>query len=116
MTDAERKLWYALRYKTLPGLRFRRQMPVGNYIVDFCCLKSKLIIEVDGGQHAARQQYDLARTRFLESRGFRVLRLWDNEVLNNLDGAVEFIIEALGQSPHPHLPPQNIAREGTEKA
>jgi len=102
MTDAERKLWYALRRKALGGARFRRQVPIGNYFADFCCLKSRLIVEVDGGQHAQRQQfYDEERTRFLESRGFRVLRLWNNEVLNNLDGAVEFIVEALGEREAP---------------
>ncbi len=69
MTDAERKLWYALRRKTLHGARFRRRVPLGNYIVDFCCLKPKLIIEVEGGQHGERQQYDAARTRFLQARG-----------------------------------------------
>lgn len=95
MTDAERKLWYVLRRKNLGGARFRRQVPIGNYFADFCCLKSKLIIEVDGGQHAEQEPYDEARTRFLESRGFRVLRFWNNEVLNNIDGAVEFILEAL---------------------
>jgi len=101
MTDAERKLWYALRHKALGGARFRRQVPIGNYIVDFCCLRSKLIVEVDGGQHEQQRRYDEARTRFLESRGFRVLRLWNTDVLQNIEGAVEFILEALGQHSAP---------------
>ena len=95
MTDAERKLWFALRYKSLEGARFRRQYPIGDYIVDFCCPGCKLIIEVDGGQHADAQDYDERRTRFLESRGFGVLRFWNGDVLANRDGVVEAILESL---------------------
>ena len=74
MTDAERKLWSALRQKNLEGLRFRRQFPIGRYVADFVCLERRLVVEVDGGQHDARYQYDAIRDRELAARGFRVLR------------------------------------------
>jgi very-short-patch-repair endonuclease len=69
-TDAERKLWAALRRKALAGARFRRQYPIGDYFADFCCLEHKLVIEVDGGQHADAQEYDDRRTSFLATQGF----------------------------------------------
>ena len=75
-----------LRAKRLCGLKFRRQHPMGNYIVDFACLEASLIVEVDGGQHADRQEYDRERTAWLEGRGFRVLRFWNSEVLTNIEG------------------------------
>ena len=94
-TDAERKLWSALRRKA--RARFRRQYPLGEFFADFCCLEHKLIIEVDGGQHAQAQVYDQRRTQFLESLGFRVLRFWNPDVLTNLEGVVATILQ--------HLPP-----------
>ena len=85
-TDAERKLWSALRRKALAGARFRRQYPLGEFFADFCCLEHQLIIEVDGGQHAQAQEYDHRRSKYLESLGFRVLRFWNTDVLTNLAG------------------------------
>jgi very-short-patch-repair endonuclease len=82
-TDAERKLWHLLRRKQVAGLRFRRQYPLGPYIVDFVCLPARLIIEVDGGQHADHVERDTMRTAWLESQGFRVIRFWNNEVLSS---------------------------------
>jgi len=93
MTDAERALWRELRGGALGG-RFRRQVPVGQYIVDFVCLEKHLIVEIDGGQHAERQS-DQERDRWLESQGFRVLRFWNNEVLGNVRGVLEVLVEAL---------------------
>lgn len=90
-TDAERRLWRALRRRQLEGHRFRRQHPIGPYIVDFVCLSAKLVVEVDGGQHAQTEERDAARTAWLESRGYRVLRFWDNEVLSNIDGVVQMV-------------------------
>jgi len=84
-TDAERKLWQGLRMHQMGDLRFRRQHAIVHYIVDFCCLKPKLIIEVDGGHHQEQKEYDDERTAFLVSKGFRVLRFWNHEVLNELD-------------------------------
>ena len=90
-TDAERRLWQALRMHQVVGIRFRRQHAIGHYIVDFCCLKPKLIIEVDGGHHQQQKEYDDERTAFLASKGFRVLRFWNHEVMNDLDAVVREI-------------------------
>ena len=104
MTDAERKLWSVLRDRQLQGLRFRRQFPLMQFIVDFVCLEVRLIVEVDGGQHDAQGEYDKARDRLLKEQGFRVLRVWNNEVMQNIAGVVEAIQEAASH-PHPVLPP-----------
>ncbi len=93
-TDAERLLWRHLRKRQLSGYRFRRQQPVGPYIVDFLCFERRLIVEVDGGQHA-ESRYDSERTEWLESKGFRVLRFWNTEVLGNMEGVGHEIVEAL---------------------
>jgi adenine-specific DNA-methyltransferase len=82
------------------GAKFRRQHPVGPFIVDFCCPEAKLILELDGGQHALQRQGDAKRTAFLETNGYRVLRFWDNEVLANIEGVLERIAEAL-RDPQP---------------
>jgi very-short-patch-repair endonuclease len=92
MTIAEHSLWRAIRDKQLNDFRFRRQRPIGKYIVDFVCLEAMLILEVDGGQHAERMTYDEKRTTFLEQLGYRVLRFWNNDVLQNLEGVVEKIL------------------------
>ena len=102
-TDAERALWQRLRRKQLDGLRFRQQVPLGPYIVDFLCAKHRLIIEVDGGQHAGAT-VDRTRTAWLEGRGFRVMRFWNNDVLQNLNGVIETILLALRSEGSP--PPQ----------
>jgi len=94
-TEAERKLWSVLRHKQLEGHRFRRQHPIGPYVVDFICLEEKLVIEVDGGQHAQRQDGDSSRTEWLAERGYRVLRFWNNEVLSNIEGVFQSIRQAL---------------------
>ena len=96
MTDAEKRLWSQLRGRQLANHKFRRQAPVGPYVVDFCCLQQKLIIEVDGGQHAERTQQDLERTAELEARGYRVLRFWNNDVMGNIGGVMDTIARALG--------------------
>jgi very-short-patch-repair endonuclease len=109
LTDAECKLWKYLRRKQIDGHRFRRQVPIGPYYVDFLCLERRLIIEVDGGQHADRRVEDARRTAWLESQDFRVLRYWNNEVLQNFEGVVEAILLALRprlRTPLPGLPPQ----------
>jgi very-short-patch-repair endonuclease len=81
MPDTEKALWDVLRGRQICNLKFRRQHPFGDYILDFVCLEKKLVIEVDGGQHAQQAGYDEARTQKLIAAGFRVLRFWDNEVL-----------------------------------
>ncbi len=96
MTDAERRLWYYLRGRRLGGCRFRRQRPMGPYFADFVCLERRLIVELDGGQHAEQTvEHDRERTRFLTEKGFAVLRFWDNEVFKNPAGVLETVRLAL---------------------
>ncbi|WP_316976761.1 endonuclease domain-containing protein [Shumkonia mesophila] len=95
LTEAEARLWFHLRRKQLEGHRFRRQVPIGPYIIDFVCLAERLLIEVDGGQHVEARKRDQRRTQWLESQGFRVLRFWNHDVLGNTDGVVETIRLAL---------------------
>ena len=106
-TDAEIRLWSRLRRKQLDGFRFRRQHPIGIYIVDFLCPEAKLIVEVDGGQHNVEEDKDEKRTRWLEARGYRIIRFWNNDVLSNTDGVVLAVLEELrGGYPPPYPPPQ----------
>ena len=95
-TDVERRLWQRLRDRRLCGTRFRRQHPIGTFIVDFCCTEAKLVIELDGSQHALQTRADAERTAFLEGQGYRVLRFWDNEALTNTQGVLARIVEWLG--------------------
>ena len=99
MTDAERRLWSALRGAKLEGAKFRRQQPIGPFIADFVCQDRRLIIEADGGQHSESAN-DSRRTAFLESKGYQVLRFWNNDILTNLDGVAQIIAAAL-VTPHP---------------
>ena len=87
-TDAELELWWALRSRQIEGLKFRRQFPVGNFIVDFVCLDARLVIEVDGSQHMENIDEDAIRTAFLESKGLKVLRFTNIDVLTNIEGVV----------------------------
>ena len=97
-TDAEKRLWRALR-TGLPQFKWRRQMPIGPYFADFACFAEKLVIELDGGQHADAVGFDTARTEFIEARGYRIIRFWNNDVLSNTTGVVERITEQLSASP-----------------
>ena len=106
LTEAESRLWSVLRSKQVRGRRFRRQAPIGRYIVDFVCFAEKLVIEIDGGQHAKQRAYDAAREDWLAAEGFRVLRFWNNEVLDNLEGVLTVIAGALEGPPHPGPPPR----------
>ena len=96
-TDAETALWYKLCNRQLDGVKFRRQQQIGNYIVDFVCFEKRVIIEIDGGQHneASYEEKDKRRTHSLEQKGYRVLRYWDNDVLQNIEGVLEHIRMAL---------------------
>jgi len=96
-TDAEKILWYRIRNRQLNDYKLRRQVPVGSYIVDFMCVSAKLIIELDGGQHAEQQIYDRKRTAFLEARDFKVVRFWNNDVLTNIDGVLESLTLTLSR-------------------
>ena len=103
-TDAEQKLWHRLRNRHLQGWKFRRQHEIDRYIADFACPDAGLVVELDGSQHGEQRAYDGTRTRKLESMGYRVLRFWDNDVLTNIEGVLEVILEALA-SPAPHPGP-----------
>jgi len=92
----ERKLWSRLRDRRLCGARFRRQHPIGPFIADFCCTETKLVVELDGGQHGLQKRSDAERTAFLAGQGYRVIRFWDNEALTNTESVLLRIIEALG--------------------
>src|SRR5215208_2552219 len=94
MTDSERRLWSGLRAEQL-GVKFRRQHPLGNYITDFACLSPRLMVELDGSQHADQQGYDAKRDAFLKSKGFAMLRFATNEPLLNLEGVLTAILEKL---------------------
>ncbi len=108
MTDAERRLWQYLRGGRLEGHKFRRQHPVPPYVIDFCCVEARLAIELDGSQHT--EAADAARSRYLESQGWRIVRFWDNDVLSNTDAVVEAIWNFL---PRPALSPTPLpAGEG----
>ena len=95
-TEVERKLWKYLRLRQLGGYKFRRQQPLGSYIVDFVYLEKKLIVELDGGQHSIQINYDAKRTEWLETHGFRVLRFWNNDVLEEIEIVKELIAKELG--------------------
>ena len=103
MTPAEAKLWSRLRNRHV-GFKFRRQHPIGNYIVDFCCTEIKLTIELDGESHVEQQEYDKKRTAWLIEQSYREIRFWNREVLQNLEGVLEQILVACqqtGKSPSP---------------
>ena len=104
MTDAERLLWRCLRMRQLGAHRFRRQVPVGPYIVDFACLRARLVVEVDGGQHAGSSG-DRRRDAFLRAAGFRVLRFWNHEVLAQPEAVCAVILARLAPGPPPQPSP-----------
>ena len=97
MTEQEKKLWYYLRKRLINSCRFRRQYPIGNYVVDFVCREKNLIIELDGGQHNEEQAiiYDKERTKYLESRVFRVIRFWNNDIDTNIEAVLGEIVKNL---------------------
>lgn len=106
-TEVERLLWYKLRNKQIASIKFRRQQPIGPFIVDFVSFDNKLIIELDGSQHDEKinQIKDLQRTEFLKRQGYFVVRFWDNEILNNMNGVLEKIHESI-TPPHPNPLPR----------
>jgi very-short-patch-repair endonuclease len=120
MTDAERKLWFALKDRRFAAFKFRRQVPVGPYIADFLCFEARLIIEVDGGQHADSAR-DVERDKWLARNEFRVLRFWNNDVLRNLEGVLTSLATELNKTPHPssrlrETPPSPAGGEGKKEA
>jgi very-short-patch-repair endonuclease len=107
MTDAERKLWLAVRDRRLDGFKFRRQSTIGPYVVDFLCIEANLIVELDGGQHS--EDADAPRTYYLEEQGYTVLRFWNNDIIENFEGVLQVLKETLArlkESPSSNLLPQ----------
>ncbi len=109
-TDAERKLWARLRDRQLLGAKFRRQHPIGPFITDFCSPGHRFVVELDGGQHATQAEADQRRTAYLGRQGYQVLRFWAHDVLQNIDGVLGRIAQAL--DPHPSPLPGLPGREG----
>jgi very-short-patch-repair endonuclease len=110
LTDAEQHLWRILKRHQIAGVKFRRQQPLGSFIVDFVCFERRLIVEVDGGQHAEQVPYDEQRTGWLEAQGYCVLRFWNNDVLANAEGVAEAIGNAVEQRSPP--PTSILPRKG----
>jgi very-short-patch-repair endonuclease len=100
-TDAEQRIWYHLRAHRFMGFKFKRQKPLGHYIVDFVCVERRLIVEIDGGQHAEQAEYDQHRDAWLRSQGYTVLRFWNHEVMQQLEGVLEQIRLTITLSPDP---------------
>jgi very-short-patch-repair endonuclease len=116
MTNAERKLWFAFKDRRFAAFKFRRQVPVGRYIADFLCFESRLVVEVDGGQHAESAR-DVERDDWFAQNGFRVVRFWNNDVLQNLEGVLTSLATELNTTPHPSsrlrsTPPSPARGEG----
>jgi very-short-patch-repair endonuclease len=108
-TQAERKLWWHLRHRLgVTGTHFRRQVRIERFIVDFACHAKRLIVEVDGGQHAIQSAADAERTKILTAHGYRVLRYWNNEILKNIDGVLEDIQSAITTTPTPNPSPPQV--------
>ena len=110
-TDAEARFWHFLRNRRFRGFKFRRQHPIGLYFVDFVCLEKKLVIELDGGQHAEQCAYDERRTNFLESRGYRVIRCWNNHALKDTQVFLEMVRRIL-EDPSPQPSPRSTSSRG----
>ncbi|MBP7342496.1 MAG: heme b synthase [Syntrophaceae bacterium] len=115
-TNAERLLWQHLRSRQLESTKFRRQQPIGGYIVDFVSFEDKLIVELDRSRHAEHQESDRQRDQWLTSQGFRVLRFWNNEILGNIEGVLESIMERLSHSPNPSPRPSHKGRGDADDA
>jgi very-short-patch-repair endonuclease len=110
-TDAERVLWFRLRDRRLNGLKFKRQVPIDKYVADFCCAEARLIVELDGGQHATRDETN--RTAILEAMGYLVLRFWNNDVLQNTEGVLEEVRNTANR--HPQEPPHPVPLPSGER-
>ncbi len=116
-TQAERRLWRHLKGAQLAGLKFSRQMPIAGFICDFVCRSHKLVIELDGSQHVDAAHYDAMRTKKIEAQGYRLIRFWNNDLTENLEGVLETIVRAaLGGPVEPTPLPPSRKREGEEDA
>ena len=111
-TDAERRMWALLRNRQFADRKFRRQVPIGPYVVDFVCLEKRLIVELDGGHHMTRGDYDAERTKWLMGQGFRIIRFWNNQVLNEAVSVLDALLLELEMEPSPSPQPSALAGEG----
>ncbi|MCH7713874.1 MAG: endonuclease domain-containing protein [Chloroflexi bacterium] len=102
LTDAERALWKQMRMRQIGGYKFRRQQPIGKYIVDFVNFEKKVVVELDGGHHSQQVDYDTTRTAWLEAKGYRVMRFWNNQVLEEIEAVKEVILDFLNEEDTPH--------------
>ena len=100
MTPAEVKLWARLRAHRLEGVHFRNQHAIGNYVVDFCAPRKKLIIELDGSQHLEQEEYDKERTEYLESKGYKVIRFWNKDVMKDINSVIRAIMQSVDSERH----------------
>ena len=107
-TAVESKLWFRLRARQLAGAKFRRQYPIGPFIADFCCMEHGLVVELDGSQHVEQEAADRRRSAFLTRQGYRVIRFWDNEVIEDIEAVLQRIMDEL-ESPHPNPLPQGLS-------
>ena len=112
MTDAELLLWHLLRNRRIANTKFRRQHPLGRYILDFYCEEKKLCIELDGSQHAEAKDYDASRTEWLHAQGIQVLRFWNNQMLSETEAVMETIYSAIVTPPTPDLLPSPASGRG----
>ncbi len=113
-TEGEQALWKHLRMRQLGGYKFRRQQPIGQYIVDFVSFEGRVVIELDGGQHSQQMDYDSKGTAWLEAQGYRVLRFWNNQVLQEIEAVkaiVSKVLEDGVNTPHLNPPPQGGRRD-----
>ncbi|MBI5164665.1 MAG: endonuclease domain-containing protein [Magnetospirillum sp.] len=116
LTEAEKRLWFRLRSRQIDDAKFRRQHPLGPYVLDFVCVERLLVIELDGGQHGfpAQAARDDKRTEFLEAQGFQVLRFWNNDVMDNIEGVLETIASATAARPTPPGPLSRTRARGSK--
>jgi very-short-patch-repair endonuclease len=98
LTPAEKKLWAYISNRKLKGIKFRKQHALGNYVPDFCAIKERLIIELDGSQHLEQVEYDNERTKYFESLGYRVIRFWNNQIMNDMNSVILVITYALEEN------------------
>jgi very-short-patch-repair endonuclease len=115
-TEAEKVLWNHLRYWQVDGYKFRRQQPLGKYIVDFVCLEKSLIVELHGGQHADQSKYDSERDEWLHAQGFSILRIWNNKILQNSSSVTETILNKLKSTPFLRPSPQGGRKRSRKTA
>ena len=111
-TDAEKKFWWMVRDRRLGGYKFKRQYPIGRYIADFVCIERKLVVELDGSQHAEQKDYDAERESFFASQGFRIVRFWNPEFLKNQDGVAYQLLALLDGEKTPSPQPSPPLRGG----